>query len=196
MSILSSDEVINYLKLSEIDESVQFLWDSIEAFVQRQTVRNFCEKDYSYFENIKEGQTQIGLRDIPVKTFTSLEFVSSRDSEGAVELWTWEKNTYVVDTASGVVHSLVGKFPEGPQICKLTYAAGYSAAELAAGTVSSEINELKLLITTLLVREWGLSKENKRHLKSISFADETSTYQFDLDHLQRRMLLNLKLPRV
>lgn len=195
----TTSEVESYLGLkTAIDIAVadgkrfEVLIKAVEAFMKAETGRKFKETTYTaeIYDVIPE-QEALFLSDHPVSVFTKLEWVTDRDNLGVVTLETITKDDYVVDLDGGILMSLSGAFPDGPQALRATYTAGYNATDITNST-KDEIAIWKLLELSLIAREWGLSKEPKRHLESISFGGEAPRFQFDLDPNQRRLLALLK----
>jgi len=192
MSILSAAEIIGGIEsITAVDEKILLLQLSVEAFVKRVTGRGFEQANYAKFYSIKSGQPEILLDDFPVTEFASLEYVTNRNTDGSVTLAEYEKNTYVVDLDAGIVTSLSGPFKAGPQAVKATYTAGYTSTQISENS-ADEIRILKALCLSILAREYGLAKDDKRHLRSISFGDESSSYWAGLDKYQREMIDILK----
>ncbi len=194
----STNEVESYLGFRDsIDPASQdgvklgILIKSIEGWLKIATGRLFEETTYTKeVHDVEPFQRIIFLSDLPVTTFTLLEKVVDRDSDGVVTLETIEKDAYI--TSRDRVESLIGPFPAGLQSIRATYTAGYKTAEIT-DTTTDEVAIWKALELSILAREWGLAKENKRHLSNINFGDESTTFSFDLDGGQRRLLYMLKL---
>lgn len=196
----STNEVESYLGLKDsIDTGSQdgvklnILIKSIEGWLKVATGRNFEEKTYTTeVHDVDSFQSIIFLSDQPVTAFTKLEKVTDRATDGTVTLETIEKDSYVF--ARNRVESLIGPFPKGLQNLRATYTAGYTASEID-DTTKGEVAIWKALELSIIAREWGLAKENKRHLANISFGDESTTYNFDLDAGQQRLLYMLILQK-
>ncbi len=194
----STSEVESYLGFKDsIDPTSQdgvklnILIKSIEGWLKIATGRAFEEATYSVeIHDVEPHQRTIFLSDRPVTVFTLLSKVIDRDSDGVVTLETIGKDTYVV--TRNRVESLIGPFPVGLQNLRATYTAGYTPTEIT-DTSEDEVAIWKALELSIIAREWGLSKENKRHLSNINFGDESETFNFDLDSGQRRLLYMLKL---
>lgn len=194
----STNEVESYLGFKDsIDPASQdgvklnILIKSIEGWLKIAIGRAFEEATYTTeIHDVEPHQRTIFLSDRPVTTFTLLSKVVDRDSDGVVTLETIEKDAYVV--TRNRVESLTGPFPVGLQNLRATYTAGYTTSEIT-NTSEDEVAIWKALELSILAREWGLAKENKRHLSNINFGDESTTFNFDLDSGQRRLLYMLKL---
>lgn len=167
------------------------VWPSVEAFVKRATRRSFESADYAEYHNVLPSQASLLLSDYPVTTFTSLEELVSVDSDGTKTLETIEAGDYEVDLTNGILYYAAGHLPSGISAVKATYTAGYTAAQLAANE-ETEILILKGLLLSILSREYAINKDNKRHLRSHSWGDESTTYNFDLLYSEERALNMLK----
>lgn len=167
------------------------VWPSVEAFVKRATRRNFESTDYAKYYNILPHQRSLLLDDYPVSVFTKLEEVTEVDTDGNKTLETIEAGDYEVDLASGILYSTAGDLPSGISAVKATFTAGYTADQLLENT-ESEVLILKSLLLSILSREYAINKDNKRHLRSHSWGDESTTYNFDLTFNEERALNMLK----
>ena len=203
----STSEVESYLGFKDsIDPASQegikldVIIKSIEAWLKAATGRLFEETTYTTeIHDVEAFQRLIRLSDYPVTAFTLLSKVIDRDTAGVVTLETIEKDAYVV--TRNRLESLIGPFPVGLQNLRATYTAGYTSAQITANSAATDLNSQtfdevpiwKALELSIIAREWGLAKENKRHFSNINFGDESTTFSFDLDGGQRRLLYILKL---
>jgi len=196
----TTKEVEGYLGFNQpIDRTdavgveVNLLILSVEGWLRLVTGRNFEEQTYTKeIHDVEPFQSIVFLSDQPVTTFTLLEKVTDRDSAGVVTLETIDADEYVV--TRNRVEALGHHFPAGLQNIRATYTAGYTTAQIT-NTSSDEVAMWKALELSIIAREWGLAKENKRHIRNINFGDESETFNFDLDQWQRRLLYMLKLER-
>ena len=92
---------------------------------------------------------------------------------------------------AGIVRLRSGTFPQGSAAVIATYTAGYTAEEIATNT-AHEVLLLKALLLSIIQREVALNRENKRHLRTHSWGDESSSYNFDLTRNEERLLRMLK----
>lgn len=165
---------------------------AVEGLVKRRIRRNFESQSYtSYFNIDQPSQSKLCLFDWPVSAFTSLSYLESVTDAG-VESWTaYHAGDYYADLAHGVVHLRDGYFPIGVKTIKAVYTAGYSSAELAANALD-EIVIMKSLLLSIIQREYGLNRDNKRHLRTHGYDGESATYNFDFTYDELGKIKQLK----
>jgi hypothetical protein len=204
MSICSTgtltSEVEAYLGLkTAIDNAtadgarLELLVLGVESWLKEETGRAFEQATYTdEAYDIGQRQDSIILTDYPVTTFTSLKRVDSLASDGTPDTTTTlDADTYATYTDEGIVRLRSGYFSTGLKKYLLTYVAGYTTTQITNNS-AAEVRIWKQLELGIIAREYGLAKKNKRHLRSISFGDESNTFQFDLDFMQQRLLNKLK----
>jgi len=190
--ILSETEIKTYLSLAAVDTKLSEIAGSVEAWVKAETCRNFEEKEYTIYPDICPGQDEIIFPDRPVTELSVFSKVLSRDSEGIETLEAYNLGEYYLDGEVGIISMLYGAWlPPGRHEVKLIGKAGFTAAEITAG-VLEDIRNVKYLIKTLLSREYALAKEEKRHVSSISYGEESTTYRFALDSFQKSLIYKLQ----
>lgn len=190
--ILSEAEIKEYLGLDAIPEKLSAIAGSVEAWVKMETCRNFEEKTYTVYPEIFYGQDEILLPDRPVTELSVFSAVLDRDDAGVETLEAYKAGDYFLDEEAGIVSMLYGvRLPVGRHTVKCVCKAGFTAEEITAGALD-DIRNVKYLIKTILSREYALAKEEKRHVASISFGDESTTYRFALDSFQKSLIYKLQ----
>lgn len=155
---------------------------SAEAFVSLKTERRFEHARYVDYLSPSPGRQILLLAERPVSQFVTLERVS--DSR----VGTVDPAAYVVDPERGLVIARDGfRFSSGPRSHRATYDAGY-ADEQIQSSASPEIALLKELLLSLVAQQYGLAKDQNRHLTSVSFADSTTAFKYTLDDWQQDAL--------
>lgn len=168
---------------------------AVEAYIQEETRRNWESLAYTDEAfDIEPGQCAILLTDRPVTIFTSLKEVLTLDpTTGAVATtYTILRDQYRVNMKAGIVESIAGAFPYGPQAMLATFTAGYLAAEIS-GSTKREIKILKHLMLSIIQREYKMRKEGLGHMSSMSFGEESASLQFNLTSFEAKLLNLLKL---
>lgn len=167
-------------------------WPGVEAMVKRRCRRNFESASYTSYFNISEpGISRVILEDWPVSAFTSLSYLTAVSSAG-VETWqAYDAGDYVVDLNEGIVRLRYDEFSEGVRQVKAVYTAGYTSAQLTANALD-EVLILKSLLLSIIQREYAINKEHKRHMRSHSFGDESTTYNFDFTFDELSKIRQLK----
>ena len=197
----ATKEVESYLGVGAItagdadNNRIISIINAVESFLKQGTRRKFEETTYTNeVHDVMEGQKMLGLSDYPVTVLTSVQKVSSIATDGTITWETLNGNEYVLDSDTGILFSRSRTgFPAGRQYMRVTYTAGYTSADIT-NDAQDEIKTWKLLELSLIAKEYGLAKENQRHLGNISFAEGSVSIQFELDALQRRLLGQLTRP--
>ncbi len=178
------------------DETVALMVKGIEAKVKLLINRFFETQSFTQqAHDVDINQTVIFLTETPVTTFTTLEFVTSRDDltglpDGTQVL---DRDTYFVDTDAGIVESLIGPFPRGRAAVLATYAAGYSAADIS-GNVKLEVLVMKELLLRILEREHKIWDQGERHLALVTLGDQSFTLQTQMTDEDKKDIILLSLP--
>lgn len=178
-TIVSDAEVRDYLQVDTIDRKTELLIKTAEAYWFADLDRAFVQADYVTDHDVEHNQKTLLLEDRPVTTFTKLEYVSSRDSDGTPTFTEYDGDEYVVDTDAGIVKKMSGSFPEGREEVRSTYTAGFTAQEIE-DTSEDDVAMLKLLILAYVARQFMLiSSGPKMHMRTASAPEGGSTsYQF------------------
>lgn len=190
--ILSETEIKEHLALEEIPPNLLAIAGATEAWVKAETWRNFEEKTYTLYPEIFPGQDEILLPDRPVTELSVFSTITNRDSDGVETLEEFAAGNYFLDEALGIISMMSGAYlPPGRHKVKCVCKAGFTSEQITAAELD-DIRNLKYLIKTLLSREYALAKEEKRHVASISFGDESTTYRFALDSFQKSLIYKLQ----
>ena len=198
MAIVTEEEIKDFVTgigSTPLSDQQALLRRAVESFVKAEVGRDFESAARAQFFTIQRAQSVILLGDAPVSALTSVERVTSRSTAGVPTLETIDADGYVSDLDKGRLRNLNGGWPEGIDEVKVTYTAGYTAGNLTANA-NEEINLLKHLVLSLYAREWGLTKENKAHVRTISFGDESVTYKLEMDRMTRSIVRSLKERRL
>jgi hypothetical protein len=192
----------------EIDDSD--LWDivhpGVEATVKQETRRLWEQVTWTYVPDIQRNQSKLLLPDFPVTTFTSLEYLSSVDSDGT-ETWDdYDAGDYAVDTDAGIIRLRYTCFPAGIGAIRAVFVTGFTAAQLQnPSTIAStpptpsqlkqidDVRRVKAVILSVVQREYALNKTASRHLRS--FSDDvggSGSYNFDFTFDELRTLRSLR----
>jgi len=190
--ILTDTEIKQYLGLDAVDDKLSAIAGSVESWVKAETGRKFEEADYTLYPDIYPGQDEIILPDCPVTAVSTFSAVIDRDSDGSETLEAYNAGDYYLNEDLGILSMLCGAWlPPGRHTVKIVCTAGYTAEQFTANTLD-EIRILKYLLKTMLAREYALAKDDKRHVASISYGDESTTYRFALDSTQKSFLYKLQ----
>jgi hypothetical protein len=205
--ILHEDEVRRRVdrqggSAGERDEDlIGVIWPAVEAQIRVETGRLFEAADYDVRLDAPHGCRKLLLPAFPVRTLTSLEWITDVDENGTATLEAYDAGDYELDARAGIVKMRAGFFPAGVGRIRAVFRAGYEESELrdpstvgAAAPTPDDLNArshiymLKSLVLKIVAREYAIEKDTKRHLRSHSYGDESSTYNFDLTFDERRML--------
>lgn len=190
--ILSNNEIMEYLELSSVSDKLAAIAAAVESYVKSEINRNFESQSYTKYYDISWGQDEIILPDHPVTALSVFSEVTDRDDEGEETLSAYGLSEYYLDEESGIISMYYGaSLPVGRRTVKCVCTAGYTSEQITAGTLD-EIRNAKMLIKTLVSREWALAKNDKRHISSFSFGEETTTYRFTLDAFQKSLIYKLQ----
>ena len=191
--ILTSAEIKAYLGLeTNPDAKLLAIAGSIESWVKAETGRKFEEETFTEYPTIYAGQEEILLSDAPVTEVSTFAAVVDRDTDGNETLEAYNAGDYYLDSEKGIISMMCGVWlPVGRHTLKLVYTAGFTTEQLEANELD-DVRILKYLLKTLLAREYALAKEDKRHVSSISFGDESTTFRFALDTTQKSFLYKLQ----
>jgi len=190
--ILSETEIKEYLGLDEVSDKLAAIEEGIESWVKGETRRKFEQATYTEYPTIYPGQDEIILSDAPATAISTFSTITDIDDDGTETLEAYNAGDYYLDEDKGIISMLRGAWlPPGRHTVKLVYTAGFTIAQFTAGELD-DIRILKLLLKTLLAREYALAKDDKRHVASISYGDESTTYRFALDATQKSLLYKLQ----
>ena len=191
--ILTTAEIKDFLNLSvDPDARLLAIAGSVESWIQAETGRKFIETTYTRYPEIFPGQDEIILPDRPATELSVFSRVTSRADDGTETLEAYKAGDYFLDEESGIVSMLYGaKLPAGKHTVKYICKAGFTVSEIAAAE-HGDIRNLKYLIKTILSREYALAKEDKRHISSLSYGEESTTYRFALDSFQKSLIYKLQ----
>jgi hypothetical protein len=190
--ILTDTEIKEYLGLDAMTDKLTAISGSVESWVKAETGRKFEETTYTTYPEIHPGQDEIILPDRPVTELSVFSAVVSRDDDGSETLEAYNAGAYFLDGDTGIISMLYGaRLPLGRHRVKCVCKAGFTEAQITAAELD-DIRNVKYLIKTLLSREYALSKDEKRHVSSISYGDESTTYRFALDSFQKSLVYKLQ----
>lgn len=192
----------------QIDDPDLFdiVWPGVEAAVKHETSRLWEQATHTYVPDIQRNQSKILLPDVPVTTFTSLEYLSSVDSDGTETYEDYDAGDYKVDTDAGIIRLRYGLFPPGIGTVRAVFVAGFTAAQLlnpssiGASTPTpsqlrqrDDIRRVKAVSLSVIQREYALNQTASRHLRS--FSDDvggSGAYNFDFTFDELRALRSLR----
>lgn len=178
------------------DEAVALMVKSIEAKVKTLINRNFEIQTFTQQpHDVEINQSVIFLTETPVVTFTTLEFVTSRDDGTGLPDGTQvlNRDTYFVDNDAGIIESLIGPFPRGRAAVLATYSAGYTAADIS-DNLKLEVLVMKELLLRMLDREFKIWDQGERHLALVTLGDQSFTLQQSMTEEDKQDINMLQLP--
>lgn len=167
------------------------IWPGVEAQVKHETGRLWESTVHTVWYDVAPGQRVLLLPDYPVTLLSSVQYVTDIAESGTKTLAAYSAGDYDLDAASGRITLRSGSFPAGPGMVKVVCTAGYTAEQLEC-SATPEIAYLKALLLKIIQREWAIDQDNKRHLRSHSYGDESATYNFDLTRDEERAIHHLR----
>ena len=172
---------------------IHFLTKAAEQEVIRLTARKFEETVYTAkLLTAVPDSDRLYLPDAPIKSITIIAEMETWDTSGNPDtVTTISPQDYRPQNDDGTLYLLDGNWPSGRDAIRGTFTVGYDATAIAAD--SGEMLTFKQLAISMIVQEFALTKETKRHMET---TPEGAVYRFVLDARQLEWVDQLRLPRM
>ena len=202
MAFVTALEIADYMGLAEtpnfsspansVDRALL-----MERNAASQELKVFCRRNFEEQvgfidrHTIQPGQESVQLSEYPVSAVTALTEISSWDSSGDIATSNvLSGDQYRLDLSSGLLISLKGALTVGVDAFEFTGTVGYSATD-----ISNSVGEMSLVKTWVLSRlsqNYRLAEGSKRHLSSVSFGEESVSYQTGMDSGMLEIIQSLR----